>query len=234
MYKQIQQQSAQEKFNNAVAKLQDLIGNLVAGPLGRLIDGFANIASSATTLYSIMGALAGLSFVKLVGGLAAAAVQSGILAAGTITATQALTFGVSAIAIGAAIGALMGVFNNATNEASSKSQQVKDGVAPSSKGPFTITDAYGATAVTTAGDGVVVSPNINSTTITKPTQQSINLSPITEAINTLNSRIDALVSRPVPTPQFALHVDGRQLGTVVGNQMETGTAQNMTTSYKVA
>lgn len=39
---------------------------------------------------------------------------------------------------------------------------VQDGIAPSSKGPFTITDSYGATAVTTAGDNVVVSPNVNS------------------------------------------------------------------------
>ena len=39
---------------------------------------------------------------------------------------------------------------------------VGDGMAPSSKGPFTITDSYGATAVTTAGDNVVVSPNVNS------------------------------------------------------------------------
>jgi len=41
-------------------------------------------------------------------------------------------------------------------------QEVQDGVAPSSKGPFTITDSYGATAVTTSGDNVVVSPNVNS------------------------------------------------------------------------
>jgi hypothetical protein len=40
-------------------------------------------------------------------------------------------------------------------------QAVMDGEAPSSKGPFTITDSYGATAVTAKGDNVVVSPNVN-------------------------------------------------------------------------
>jgi hypothetical protein len=40
-------------------------------------------------------------------------------------------------------------------------QAVMDGVAPSSKGPFTITDSYGATAVTAKNDNVVVSPNVN-------------------------------------------------------------------------
>ena len=37
---------------------------------------------------------------------------------------------------------------------------VNDGIAPSSKGPFTITDSFGATAITAKGDGLAVSPNI--------------------------------------------------------------------------
>lgn len=41
-------------------------------------------------------------------------------------------------------------------------QMVSDGIAPSSNGPFTITDRYGTTAVTANGDGLAVSPNINT------------------------------------------------------------------------
>ncbi len=41
-----------------------------------------------------------------------------------------------------------------------KSQKVQDGIAPSSKGPFTITDSYGAMATTTAGDSLMASPNV--------------------------------------------------------------------------
>ena len=37
---------------------------------------------------------------------------------------------------------------------------VNDGMAPASKGPFTITDSFGATAITAKGDGLAVSPNI--------------------------------------------------------------------------
>jgi hypothetical protein len=70
--------------------------------------------------------------------------------------------------------------------------------------------------------------------INRPTPPSFNTSAITEAISALSNTVNNLVNRPQPTPQFALSVDGRQLGTIVGNQMETGTAQNMTTSYKVA
>ena len=40
-------------------------------------------------------------------------------------------------------------------------QKVMDGEAPASGGPFTITDRYGATAITTSGDGIAVGPNIN-------------------------------------------------------------------------
>ena len=40
--------------------------------------------------------------------------------------------------------------------------KVEDGIAPPSKGPFTITDKYGATSITTQGDGLAVSPNINN------------------------------------------------------------------------
>jgi len=46
----------------------------------------------------------------------------------------------------------------------SKSKQlVQDGIAPASRGPFTITDAYGEIGKTTPGDGlgIVATPNIN-------------------------------------------------------------------------
>jgi hypothetical protein len=48
-----------------------------------------------------------------------------------------------------------------TNFFTSVPQQVQDGSALSSRGPFTITDKFGATAITAKGDGVVVSPNIS-------------------------------------------------------------------------
>ena len=47
---------------------------------------------------------------------------------------------------------------------------VEDGMAPASKGPFTITDNFGATAITAQGDGLAVSPNIIR-------EESINVTP---------------------------------------------------------
>jgi hypothetical protein len=60
------------------------------------------------------------------------------------------------------------------------------------------------------------------------------MSIVTNAISALSNTVNGLINRPQPSPQFALHVDGRQLGTVVGSQMETGTAQNIHTGYKLA
>ena len=46
--------------------------------------------------------------------------------------------------------------------------------------------------------------------------------------------LNGILNRQQPSPQFALHIDGRQIGTAIGKQMETGTAQNIYTGYKVA
>ncbi len=97
--------------------MQDLIGQLIGGPLGKLVDMMASLAENSYVLYGILGAMAGLSFVKLIAGLAASAVQAGILAAGAITASSAITFGLAAVGIAAGIGLAMAAFSNAKDEA---------------------------------------------------------------------------------------------------------------------
>ena len=77
------------------------------------------------------------------------------IAAAAAGAAIAMTLGVAAAPIaigmgivGAGLGAMMA--------------SVEDGVADPSRGPFTITDSFGATAITARGDGLAVSPNINT------------------------------------------------------------------------
>ena len=77
------------------------------------------------------------------------------IAIATIASMSAATLGLGAIAIAGGIALATGAFKSA------KSSTVEDGMAPSSKGPFTIMDKFGATSVTTMGDNVVVSPNVN-------------------------------------------------------------------------
>jgi len=161
LYKQIQQQSAQEKFNNAIEKLQDILGNLVAGPLGRLIEGFANLASHSWAIYTVMGLLGAISLTKTIGSLALMGAE--LVAAGVASATlvSALSFGLGIAAVVAGIATIVGMMNSSTDEATSKVQRTQDGIAPAGNGPFTITDGFGRTAITAKGDGLAVSPNIN-------------------------------------------------------------------------
>jgi len=78
-----------------------------------------------------------------------------VAAAAAAAVAIAMTFGVASLPIlagialaGAAVGGI--------------ASTVADGVAPPGKGPFTITDRFGATDITAAGDGIAVSPNINT------------------------------------------------------------------------
>ena len=78
-------------------------------------------------------------------------------------------------------------------------QYVGDGISPPGRGPFTITDSYGKTAVTAQGDGVVVSPNISQGSSNSETKRT-------------NQLLEALLNKPAPKVQM----DSIEVGTVVG------------------
>ena len=81
---------------------------------------------------------------------------------------------------------------------------VADGVAPPGKGPFTITDKFGATTVTAAGDGIAVSPNIQ----TGNTGDDKAAKELMEMKNLLKT----IANKPEPK----LNMDSIQVGTVAG------------------
>ena len=223
LYKQIQQQSAQEKFNNAISKLQDLIGSLVAGPLGTFIDMLANAASSGFALKSAIVAIGALSLARTIGSLVTmAATLSASAVAGT-TAASAVTLGLGAIAIVGGVASVISMMNSTSDEAVARVQKTQDGIAPSSKGPFTITDKFGATAITADGDGLAVSPNIN--------KGGGDSSGLMAAVNELRNAVNALANKPQPA--MALHVGAEKLGEIVGRQAETGTNQYQN-AYRLA
>ena len=223
LYKQIQQQSAQEKFNNDISKLQDLIGSLVAGPLGTFIDMLANAASSGFALKSAIVAIGALSLARTIGSLVTmAATLSASAVAGT-TAASAVTLGLGAIAIVGGVASVISMMNSTSDEAVARVQKTQDGIAPSSKGPFTITDKFGATAITADGDGLAVSPNIN--------KGGGDSSGLMAAVNELRNAVNALANKPQPA--MALHVGAEKLGEIVGRQAETGTNQYQN-AYRLA
>ena len=111
----------------------------------------------------------------------------------------------------------------------SSGQNVKDGFSDSSDGPFEIKNKYGKTAITAVGDKVAVSPNMSFNNT--PTSSTLDLTPFINVFTSFKNDVITAMNRPQPSPQFALSVDGKQIGTAVGRQTETGTAQNMYTGY---
>jgi len=129
-------------------------------------------------------------------------------------------------------------------------QMVEDGISPSSKGPFTITDKFGATAITAKGDSLAVSPNVNNSPI--PISQPVPQNAVKETIiqqrapmanygitkedmkTIVSDLLTGILNKSQPAPTFVFEGDGAQLGKFIGRQMETGTSQLMNTSYEIA
>jgi len=169
----------QESINKSIAKMSEVL----AGPLEKL----ALMVDNAGVLYGIMaaiGVIATASFAKSLGSsliaLTAMIPKATILlglevgkAAAAIASMSAMTLGLGAIGVIAATGLAIAGMNSLVN---SSKQSVQDGIAPSSKGPFTITDSYGATAITAKGDSLAVSPNIRREERNSATNITVTLS----------------------------------------------------------
>jgi len=146
----------QESLNTALEKMRDIFTTIAEGPIGIIAGFFADMLSNSYVLHAVLGAITA-SLAK------AAFLSAKTLVKSIGTAIAAIfegnaKFGPAGLAIaGAGVGALLA----GLAKASTASQSVQDGIAPSSKGPFTIMDSYGGMAVTAKGDGIVASPNIN-------------------------------------------------------------------------
>ena len=146
----------QESLNTALEKMRDIFTTIAEGPIGIIAGFFADMLSNSVVLHGVLGALTARMGVL--------AIKSGATLVKSIGTAIAAIFGENAkfCPLGLAVsGAAVGALFAALAKASSTAQSVQDGIAPSSKGPFTIMDSYGGMAVTTKGDGIVASPNIN-------------------------------------------------------------------------
>jgi len=156
----IEGNTAQERFNRLVQEVgleeakrrigDDTLANQLASvsaqekiqqSLTKLKDAFISLAEPLLPVLDILS-----SILSVVGKI----IQFISPVIGTVTGA------LSGFALGGPIGAIVGGIGGAISDIS----RVNDGIAPSSKGPFTITDSYGATAITAKGDGLAVSPNI--------------------------------------------------------------------------
>lgn len=173
----------QDKFNQSIEKLKELFVELI-DPLMPLLDVFSSIF---TFVGKIMKALNPLIATLGVIISAASDLTALILNLDNDTGNP---------------------FQNTMNSFDKQKLSLKenwgveDGMAPSSKGPFTVTDKYGATAVTAEGDHIVVSPNVtqsdkpisnNSKIITN--NISSNEGGITILASTLSNKMDQMINK---------------------------------------
>ena len=140
---QLEQQSAANKFQQALEKIQTAFGTIIEGPLGGIIDGMASLASNSYAVYTALGLIAGVSLVRTLGSLFSMATTLGTSAAFAITTSQALTAGLSAIAIAAGIGVVMAALSSAKSD----TETMSDGVIPTGFGETIIKRPEGSIAL---------------------------------------------------------------------------------------
>ena len=190
--------SMQDKFNASVEKLKEIFVGVMSG-LMPIFDVFSEIFKIIGPIVNllmkglmpsihlislmIMPIIEGLQWIFTLGksgfsGTQNAAKNFGKSLGNTIQGDILKSTGVGSKM--GAVGEWMGV-----------KEPVEDGIAPASKGPFTITDSYGATNVTTKGDGLVVSPNINKSSNQSP---SIDYDKMAQAMSrvSVNTNLDGV------------------------------------------
>jgi hypothetical protein len=216
------QQAQTEKINQNIAKLGDIFNQTIVPALLSIGELFTGIFETITPIVEIFSGFVGklqlagnyvsalfekLGFVgKLLKGLAGIAIIMAAYKAYASLATIPIAGPVLGAAAAAAVtSAGFGLLNG---------QKVQDGTAPAEKGPFTITDKFGATAVTTEGDSVVVSPNVKKGEGKKAAaaegggggKASVDMGPVVAAINELIATVKA---------GGTIEIDGQAVGRAV-------------------
>jgi hypothetical protein len=217
LQKQTEQQSIQDKFNNAVLKLQDILGNLVTGPFGTLLTILDALVSNAGVFYTILGSVAALLTGKMLLGLGQMVIKLGMAlglstarAAAEVTAAEAMTAGAITFAIIGGLAAVMGALSAASTPKETKFAE--GGIVTSP-----ITNA----TIGEAGPEAIIP--LNSSKANGILGGSGDNAGLMAAINELRNAVNALANKPQPA--MALHVGAEKLGEVVGRQAETGTNQ---------
>ena len=250
LVKNLQQQAAAEKISAAFDNVKSTIASIVDGPLGTMVKFMANMLNSVGGIAVVIGvtlvsslAKAFIGFSQLIQAAKILKMQSiGIAIADAAVAAFSspiaiATAGIAGVAI---LGGLVAAIYSAVNSSSNADDFKSVGDGSSGHGNRMLLTPEGTFKINnkdTIIGGTDKSFNMASpsTGINKSTAPMVNYGITKEDMKeTFNDLLNGILNRPQPTPQFALNIDGRQIGTAVGKQMETGTAQNISTGYKIA
>jgi hypothetical protein len=202
-------QDAQTKFNNAMEKLQSIIGNLVAGPLGTFLDLIASILDSTVGMSIVFGGILGSQIPGMIKGFGTVAglvkkvaKMSIAEAVASAAASAAKIPGVGWILAGAAaagLGALLYTY-------------LADDMVqtPTGYGKRTIVGPEGSIALNN-NDTIVAGTNLGQggeTTESVKSSPSIDLTPMISAINEVTSAVNQLNSK-----KWDVYLDSKVVGT---------------------
>ena len=143
-----------DKIQSAFVGIADLILEITE-PLVNVIAPIFN--GIATTIGFIVAGLKELAPILGIVGVALAAMNAQLIFGAIMSVIRGAWAALGAIPF---VGPILALAAIAGGVGYIKSQKVQDGIAPSSKGPFTITDSYGSMATTTSGDSLMASPNV--------------------------------------------------------------------------
>jgi hypothetical protein len=216
--KRVEAISAQDKFNLATEKMQDIIGRIVGGPLGKVIDMLASAVESSTVLYGILGAMAGISLIKLISSIVtmSASLASSGVAAGALTAflnPVGLVIGIAALAT---IGALIG---SAMSDASEAATEVGDMY--SSKGKTIVSTKEGGIFSLSANDEFAATPGLGDM-INNSNRQTV----VAQDNSALIEELRAIKNEMMGTKDSINQLNKKE-GVVRINGQAAGTAQMM-------
>jgi hypothetical protein len=205
-------QAIQDKFNQTILKLQDVIGNLVAGPLSMFLDGLSTalkivgyivkpiewIASLAELIGEKFGswaeALGPFSFILK--GIAGIAIL--IAAYGAYAALAWIPV------VGPILGAAAAVAVMAKGFSALSSQKVGDMISPAD-GKTQVSTKEGGLFELSKNDDLIAGPGLADKTTGGG---SIDITPMVTAINEVKAAIKELMNRPV-----IVNMDSKQVGT---------------------
>ena len=229
LLKQYQQQSAADKFQEAMVKIQSTIGTLVEGPLGGFIDGLASVLNSATAIKGIMvaiGVITAANFAKSILsittqiGLQKALNRQNVKGAATSAVETAAEAGKSVSKIPVvggflAIGLMAGIIGYIMGQLS-KAKSVGDISSPS-MGKTMVSTKEGGLFELSQNDDLVAAPGavdaLNSAT-SPNTQESGNVSVSMQKLEQLQAQTNALLNKIAGT-QGTVSLDAEKMGTAI-------------------
>jgi len=208
--------SAEEKFAAAMTKLKDAASQMLAGPIGGLVDMLARASEHSWVLYTAFSAWAGISMVKMISQLGATLIEMKLITANAITTSMLLTAGISTAIIAASIAAI-GSFNNAAKD------MANSDLTPMAKGGI----VYGPTPILAGEynnaprDPEVISPLSKLKSIIDSREQTQQNNEVVKALNAVNDVLNDIKKNTSDNKpkEGRVVMDGQKVGTIqmIGN-----------------